>query len=171
MPANRLSEMLAEVEAALQANRAEGEALQQVIAEGNRILRRKNLLFTLAFVGFAMDIILTGGLAVQGFLLHTTQQKSAAIQADLRSNTCNLNTLLAQSVTTSGNTVDLYKGLRPLLAANKDPDAQAAVSFIDTTTNNLATNQRIRIAFLDLTRATAENLACPAGFIPPAARK
>jgi hypothetical protein len=168
--ADDLAGMLARMEKALEGNRESVAALDAAVVQGNAIVRRKTLWIVATCTSVALDVALTATLAVLGFGLNSTQHDAAVAQADIRANTCNLNALLAQSAASSGNTVDLYRGLRPLLAESSDPDSRAAVAFIDQATANLESNARRRTDFLALTQDTAERLDCPAGFVAPGGR-
>lgn len=160
-----LTRTMAELDAALKANRAGVAALDESIARGNVILRRKTVWIAATCASVALDVVLTVTLAVLGLQLQRTQDDTTASQVAVRANTCNLNTLFAQSIANSGNTVDLYRGLRPLLEASGDPTSRAAVAFIDRSIANLERNEEIRAGFLALTEQTARRLRCPAGFV------
>ncbi|WP_239382454.1 MULTISPECIES: hypothetical protein [unclassified Frankia] len=160
MAEKSLSQMLTEVEEALRVNREGVAEIDRSIAAGNRILQRRTTLVALVAILIAVNICLTVALTVFGVELNRTQQAANA-------NACNLNALFTQSIATSGNTVDLYRGLRPLIAANHDPDSQRAVAFIDRSVANLESNAKIRADFLTLTRNTAKRLHCQSGFVSP----
>lgn len=174
MPDSGLTAMLAKMEAALDANRESVDAnrksvadLDATIAQGNAILRHRKLLISATCALVALNVGLTIALAVFGFRLDETQRDAAVSNAYIRANTCNQNALFAQSIASSGNTVDLYRGLRPLLAESADPDSRAAVEFIDKAIAGLETNRELREDFLALTVDTAGRLDCPAGFVAP----
>lgn len=118
----------------------------------------RNRLARLSAVALALLVV---GLLAYG------QQRLKENQAAVRANTCNQNALFAQSIASSGNTVDLYRGLRPLLAESSDPDSRAAVAFVDQAIRNLEANRKLREDFLALTVDTARRLHCPAGFVAP----
>jgi hypothetical protein len=172
--------MVGALQGSLERNTAVGVQLDEQLvqgnkqlAEGNRIIRRKALWIAITCTSILVDVIVTVVLGVLGYNVHLTSDKTAAVAAKaesnaaaLRANTCNLNTLFAQSIRNSGNTVDLYKGLRPLLAASTDPSSRAAVRFIDMSIANITSTARTRADFLTLTRDTARRLHCPAGFVP-----
>lgn len=160
-----LKQLVAELELAIEANTATGAELDEQLIRGNRILRRKTLWIIATCVSVALDVIVTVVLGILGYQLHNTQHDATATEAALRVNTCNLNTLFAQSIRNSGNTVDLYKGLRPLLAESSDPSSRAAVRFIDGSIANITSNAQTRTDFLRLTQDTAKRLHCPTGFI------
>lgn len=162
-----LAATLGKMEAALEANRESVAALDATIVRGNAIVRRKTLWVVATCASVALDVALTAALAVLGLGLNSTQHDAGVAQAGIRANTCNLNALLAQSAASSGNTADLYRGLRPLLEESSDPEARAAIAFIDKATANLEANTKLRVDFLALTRDTAERLDCPAGFVTP----
>ncbi len=167
MAENDVGKLLADMEGALTANRESLAELAEAIDGGNRIIKRKTAWIAITCASVVLDLTLTLAIAVFGYELNGTQKDTAAAVAAERANTCNLNSLLAQSVASSGNTVDLYRGLRPLLAAASDPDSRAAVTFIDRSIANVEGNAKTRADFLALTRDTADRLDCPPGFVAP----
>jgi hypothetical protein len=163
MADDRLGPLLNEMERALAENRDGVATLDASIAAGNKILRRKTLWIVATCVSVFLDIAITVTLAILGLQLSHTQHNTASAAAAVRANTCNLNALVVQFLANNGNTVALYRGLRPLLEASTDSNARAAVGVVDTTIAGIMATAAARAEFLAATRDTSLRLHCAKG--------
>lgn len=164
-PNKSITELVAELNDAVDQNKEVAQHLDSTIQNGNKIVRRKTLWVMITCASILIDVIVTIGLAIALHGVNNLQHQKDNQATALRANTCNLSLLLLQSIKSGTNTVDLYRGLKPILATDDSPEALKAVEFIDRSIANIDTNRKIRENFIELSAETQRDLDCPDSFI------
>lgn len=160
-----LKRLVRELNDSVEKNRAEVAELNEELHAGGAILKRRNILYSVLTFVIAFLLGLVVLVAWQTHEINAVQHRQSQTSAAVRSNICNMDLLFEQSIKSSGNTIDLDKGLRPILVANGSPEAQRAVVFIDRQVANLAATGEIRKRFLQTSHDTRVRLGCPNTFI------